>query len=151
MSVNEGFVIIIRVLDGEISYYPVINGVVDYAPEIAWKIEKESAFNPEIIIRKHSYHRDKIDVEVIFNSSQYYEMIDFISNADQLYIEFFAAGDIKKQYPISIDKLPKLDDDGRRYLSRYKFQFLSIYTIYNMLPFEYAVGYGNNYGSLWGF
>ncbi len=145
----EGFRLI-RILKGIYSGYTVENGTVLYQPEIKYRIEKKNAFDPTIQIRRYPYHEDIIDCEAILNPNEYEEIYDFLTDYDALYIEFDSS-ERTLQYPVQVNKLPKLEDDYRSFSGNFKFSLKSLYTVLTPIDFNNIFGYGNVYGNNYGF
>lgn len=141
---------IIKIADGIVDGYVVENGIVEYEPEIKYRIEKKNAFDPTIIIRRDPYHEDSIECEAILLPVEYDNLVNHITTANELYIEFDTA-DETLQFPITFDKLPKLEDDSRSFMNKVKFSFKSIYQSLSHIDFNNIFGWGNDWGENWGF
>jgi len=141
---------IINISGGVMDGYVIENGVIEYEPVIKYRIEKKNAFDPTIIIRREPYHEDSIECEAILLPIEYDELYNHLTTAEQLYIEFDTAETIL-QFPVIVDKLPKLEDESRSFKSKVKFTFKSIYTELTPINFDQIFGYGNDWGENWGF
>lgn len=141
---------LIKIKDGNISGYVVEHGLVEYEPILKYRVKKECAFDPTIIIKRGKYHEDSIECEAILLQVEYDNLVEHITDAEQLYIEFDVA-EATYQYPIIVDKLPKLEDDTRSFKNKVKFSFKSIYQDLNIIDFNNIFGWGNDWGGNWGF
>ena len=141
---------IIKITGGQANGYVVENGIVDYEPVVKYRVEKQNAFDPTIIIRREPYHEDSIDCEAILLPIEFDNLVEHLTGADQLYIEFNTA-DAKLQFPIITDKLPKLEDDTRSFTNKVKFSFKSIYQSLSYINFNDIFGWGTGWGKNWGF
>jgi len=141
---------IIKIANGQTDGYVVENGIVEYEPDIKYRIEKKNAFDPTIIIRREPYHEDSIECEAILLPVEYDNLVEHLSDAEQLYIEFDIV-DTTLQFPIILDKLPKLEDDSRSFKNNVKFSFKSIYQELNYINFNNIFGWGADWGENWGF
>ena len=149
MLCYDGFRII-KIANGNYSGFVVPDGIVEYQPGIKYRIEKKNAFDPTIIIRKEPYRIDSIECEALLDASDYDLLVEQLTNADQLYIEIDAA-DATLQFPVTTDKLPKLEDESRSHRGRVKFTLKSIYQQLNPIDFDSVFGWGNNWGINFGF
>jgi len=141
---------IISIAGGVYAGFVVESGVIDYQPQRKYRVEKQCAFDLTILIRREPYNEDSIECEAYLPATQYDELYNILSDADQLYIEF-DAGSGTLQFPVVIDKLPKLDDDARSHRSRIKFTLTSIYKQLSPIDFDSVFGYGAGWGDCWGF
>ncbi len=122
---------------------------IEYQPETRYMIDKQSVYDPEVIIRRGAYHDDVIDVELFVEQDEFSNLISFLNKFDKLFLEYYVSG-IKQQYPVMISKLPKQDDSGRYLGNNCKLSFRSVYTELNMIDFEDVGGYGFNFGNCYG-
>ena len=141
---------LIAIRNGNIDGYVVPDATVEYQPEIKYRIEKISAFDPTIIIKREPYHADQIECEAILLPAEYNTLCSHLTTADELFIEFDTADQIL-QFPVTVDKLPKLEDESRSFKSLVKFTLSSIYKELNVIDFDNVFGYGNDWGENWGF
>jgi hypothetical protein len=137
-------------MNGAIDGYVVADATVDYQPDIKYRIEKKNAFDPTIIIKREPYHDDVIECQAILLPSEYETLSSKLTSADKLYIEF-DSGNKTLQFPVTVEKLPKLEDDSRSFKSKIKFTLNSIYKQLNYIDFDNVFGYGNDWGDNWGF
>ncbi len=149
MLCYDGFRII-KLAGGICSGYVVPNGVVEYQPGIKYRIEKKNAFDPTIVIRREPYHEDAIECEALLNAAEYDELFEHLTDADQLFIEFDAA-ETTLQFPVTTDKLPKLEDDSRSHRGRVKFTLKSVYQQLNPIDFDSIFGWGQSWGLNFGY
>lgn len=141
---------LIKIKTGVFSGYTVESGTVLYQPELKYRIEKKNAFDPTLIIKRDPYHEDLIDCEAILNPEEYEELYLFLTDYDALYLEFDSS-EHTLQYPVQINKLPKLEDELRSFKGNFKFTLKSIYTVLTPIDFNSIFGYGNAYGNNYGF
>lgn len=141
---------IISITNGIVDGYVVPDATVEYQPEIKYRIEKKNAFDPTIIIKRDAYHDDQIECEAILLPTEYNTLCSHLTTADQLFIEFDTAKQIL-QFPVTVDKLPKLEDETRSFKSQVKLTLNSIYTSLEFIDFDNVFGYGNDWGENWGF
>ena len=141
---------IIKIANGITDGYVIEDGNVEYEPVIKYRIEKKNAFDPTIIIKREPYHEDSIECEAILLPVEFDNLIEHLTNADQLYIEYDII-DKTLQFPITIDKLPKLEDETRSFKSKVKFICKSIYQQLNPIDFDSIFGWGADWGENWGF
>lgn len=141
---------LISITNGVIDGYVVADATVGYQPNIKYRIEKKNAFDPTVIIRREPYHDDEIECQAILLPNEYATLCDKLISAENLYIEFDSA-DKTLQFPVTVDKLPKLEDDTRSFKSKVKFTLSSIYKELNYIDFDNVFGYGNDWGDNWGF
>ena len=141
---------IIKIANGTTSGYVIENGIVNYEPVIKYKIEKKNAFDPTIIIRREPYNEDIIECEAILNPDEYDNLLAHLISAEQLYIEFDTS-ETTLQFPVIVDKLPKLDDETRSFKNNIKLSFKSIYQTLNPINFDDIFGWGASWGSNYGF
>jgi hypothetical protein len=123
---------------------------IEYQPDIRYKINIRSAFNPEIIHRKHPFNHDTIIVEAVLSPIEYASMVSLLSNTQNHRIEFTINNAIV-QFPVILDKLPPMTENGRTFHDRYKFTFISVYTDNPFIDFAIARGFGSSFGSFFGF
>jgi len=141
---------IYKLASGTQSGYVVENGRVDYQPVVKYRINKKNAFDPTIRIRRGKYNQDSIDCEAILDANQYNDLLAILTDADQLYIEFDGA-DSTMQFPVTVDKLPKIEDDNRSNPGIVKFSLESVYTTLSTIDFNNVFGWGDSWGSNYGF
>jgi len=141
---------LIKIAGGSTDGYVVENGIVEYEPDIKYRIEKKNAFDPTIIIRREPYHEDTITCTAILNPEEYNILVSHITNVEQLFIEFDLAN-TTMQFPILVDKLPKLDDDSRSFKGELKITFTSIYQELVPINFDAVFGWGTSWDESWGF
>lgn len=141
---------IIRIKDGVMTGYTVEHGIVDYEPVVKYRIEKECAFDPTIVIRRGEYREDSIECEAILNATEYDNLRDHLLAADELYIEFDGVDSVM-QFPITVEKFPKLEDARRSFRGSYKITFTSLYTEYTLIDFDSIFGWGTSWDKNYGF
>jgi len=141
---------LVAITNGNIDGYVVPDATVEYQPEIKYKIQKKNAFDPTIIIKREPYHEDQIECEAILLPTEYNNLNNHLITANELFIEFDTA-DQTLQFPVTVDKLPKLEDESRSFKSLVKFTLSSIYKELNYIDFDNVFGYGNDWGENWGF
>ena len=141
---------LIKVGSGSITENVVSLGAVNYIPSIKYEIVKTNAFDPTKIIMRNPYHEDAIDCEAVLSPTEYEVLLDFIVSGQEFYLEFDVSGETK-QLPVVVEKLPKMEEDTRFNTNKMKLSFKSIYKNYTPIDFSDTFGWGNSWGSNWGF
>ncbi len=139
-----------KFIDNVLDDFELEDVLVDYKPVPKWKYEWKSAYDNKTY-RKEPYNEDTITVTVVFNSAQYFNLINFLRYEKEILMVFNSDNTTTKQLPVTIDKLPELSDDNRYGLDTCKFVFKSVYKDYNNIDLDGLYGYGENYGAIYGF
>jgi hypothetical protein len=143
---------IIKIGEGipEIMQFP--NAIVDYTPQLKYKVEKKNAIDPSIIIKRKPYRQDDFicSVPCSTETQSVTRLIDFLSNDAVFYIET-TVDNTTIQRKISNIDLPIIKNDARKYPDLIKFSLSSIYKEENYIDFSHLYSYGNNYGACYGF
>ena len=130
--------------------YVVEHGLVDYEPVIKYRVNKTCAFDPTIVIKRGEYHDDSIECEAILNATEYDNLRDHLILANQLYLEFDGVDSVL-QFPVTVEKYPKLEDSRRSFRGNYKISLKALYTTLDIINFDDILGWGNGWGSNYGF
>ena len=141
---------IIKISAGVTAGYVVENGTVDYQPSIKYRIEKKNAFDPTIIIKREPYHYDSIECEAYIKAEEYDNLLASLTNGLLYFIEFDTSETVI-QLPVTISKLPKLEDLNRSYRGKIKFSLRSIYQEITPIDFDNIFGWGTSWGKNYGF
>ncbi len=120
---------IIRVGDTSVSQIICEHGMIDSNPKLKYRVEKKNAFDPTYIHRRFPYHEDSFNLSMAISPEQYQELI-FILNEDGVFYLFYEAAGELKQYPVTIDSLPKCPDDLNEYTAETSFTLISRYLEY---------------------
>lgn len=147
---------LISVIDGAVSINQ-FDSEIEYKPKLKYKIDVVSAINPTIRYRKHPYHEDIIEVTSIVSPEEWdtlYGILnsptgDGLSNAI-FFIEFERDGSWV-QLPVQVESLPDAPDYVRYGNEKVKYSFSAIYENYTPIDFSDIYGYGNSWGSNYGF
>ena len=121
--------------NGTLSVFFAADGQLEYTPSIKYRINKKSALDPTIIIRREPYQSDTLTCVFYGSPADYQTLINFLEVAGDFYIEF-EIGDTIKQLPVRLDKLPVLADDSRVDYGDYKFSLISLYEAFEALEFN---------------
>ncbi len=116
----------IRVSSGN-SVYACERGTVEYSPKLKYRIEKKNAFDPAYIHRREPYREDEFTLEAPLLPEFYASLLYFLTQPGSFYLEFDHAG-ARKQFPVTIDSLPRCADDLHEYRDAVKFTLESRYT-----------------------
>ncbi len=126
------------------------NTAIDVEPSIKYRVSKTNAFDPTKLIQRDPYHEDTIKCESVFTPEELDDLIAFLKNSSRLYLEFSYLTHTL-QYPVIIDKLPKIPDDARFFNTKQSYSFKAIYKTLEPINFDDTPGYGNYWGLSWGF
>lgn len=141
---------LIKINNNTTNTYVVEYASISHQTNIKYKIEKVNAFDPTIIIKRGAYNDDLIEIEAILNRNEFNNLSSFLTSFDKLFIEFDANNETL-QFPVIVEKFPKLEDRTRFKKSTVKFSLKSTYKTLEPVNFNNLFGYGLKYGENWGF
>jgi hypothetical protein len=145
----QGFKII-QVKNGVLKQVTYDTGEVDYQPVTKYDVDKVNAFDTTMIKQRKPYHDDTIECKVILNSNEYLGLLDLLRNGEKKYIEFMHDNTLI-QLPVTVSKEPKDPNDHRFYAEKISFTLNAKYKQHSLINFDYAFGYGENFGNNFGY
>jgi len=102
--------------------------MIDHAPKIQYRIEKQNAFDPTYIHRREPYHLDTITLKTPISPTDYRTLYAFlIADGTQYYIEF-ETDSVLRQFPLFFTQLPACPDDLHEYPAEITLTMESRYT-----------------------
>jgi len=123
---------------------------IKYEPSIKYTTNKQSVFNQTVTHKRGMYSEDTITCEMILSPDEYLDLKEYLTSKENIYIEF-TAGTKYLQMPVTFDKIPPMEDNGRSFKAQYVFTFKSIYYTNKFVDFNLVKGYGFGYGLIYGF
>jgi len=141
---------LIKIKDRAITGLVVENSTVEYSPCVKYRVEKQSALDPTIIIKREPYHEDILNCETIILPQKYNDLIIFLASHNKFYIEFETAYKIM-QLPVVVDKLPVLAASQINWCMKVKFTLKAVYQNHLNIDFNNLFGYGNKYNFNYGY
>ncbi len=114
---------------------------VEWKPKERWRVEKQNAFDPTIVLRRGRYHEDDIDCVAILWPAESNALRDFLNTdeGDALFI-IYDYDNSTRHFPVAIDKLPPASDEAREFRQEIKLSFTALYDELPSLPDEYLSG-----------
>ncbi len=130
---------------------------IEYKPKLKYQIDRVSAINPTIRIKKYPYHEDIFEVTSIVSPAEWKTLYNRLNSpagngleGSVFYIEFERNEEVV-QFPVTVDTLPPSPDDSRFVDVEVKYIFVAIYVYYNPIDLSNIYGFGNSYGENYGF
>lgn len=121
---------IIRVGSASTSRILCETGMIDFQPQLRYRVEKRNAFDPTYIHRREPFHEDKFTLKAILTPAQYTALLAILNAEGTFYLVYTSAG-IDLIYPVTADNLPKCSDDLHEYTDETSLSFTSRYTDYS--------------------
>lgn len=122
----NGARLVCRMLSGEVVFMALPDAMVQYAPSLLYRVEKQNAFDPTYTHRREPYHRDEFTVDSPVSPSLYQQVYDFLLLGGAYYLEYTSNAALR-QFPVVIQGLPKCPDDLHEYPAVIQLRFVAMY------------------------
>ncbi len=147
---------IISIIDGVFSI-DQFESKIEYKPKLKYKIDRVSAINPTVRIKKYPYHEDIFEVSSVVSPAEWKTLYNRLNSpvgngleGAIFFIEFERDEEVV-QFSVVVDELPPSPDDSRFVDEEVKYSFVAIYENYTPIDLANVYGYGNSYGENYGF
>jgi len=89
-------------------------GMIDWTPNLKYRVEKRNAFDPTYLHRREPFHEDAFKLSIPASPDEYHALLSMLNQDGAYYLLFDSAGSTM-QFPVEVDKLPPCQDDLHEY------------------------------------
>ena len=105
------------------------HGMIDYNPNLKYRVEKRNAYDPTVIHQREPYHEDTFKLTIMISPLQYRNLLSILAKEGLFYLLYTSAG-TDMEYPIVVSDLPECPDDLHQYRTKITMILTSRYLNY---------------------